>query len=354
MSDARAMAVYALDVGQGDMTCILPPDEAPVLFDCRDDWVALRFLKSRTKPIMRLSAVVVSHLDWDHIAGLKQFLEQFEGTVDRIYIGDDRDVREGTEGAVTAKELLDYVVEGAEKKRWILRPSAVGDTSIAKGNDWSIDVLAPTQAVVIANHRSAAGLGPNRLSMVLRVRMGDSAVLIGGDAPLATWAEIPQESLSAKVFRIPHHGGRLDGGSQASANVMTNQDLYRAIKPDAAILSLGTNNRWGHPNEDSIAPVMGGACRLLCTQVTPHCEPHIGKNTRRLLESALRSEHFVEVPWRHLTDKNRPVISPKEVPCVGAILVRMYASGAFHVLPEADGTHDRFIRGWARRLCQAN
>lgn len=68
------LKVFFLDVGQGDCTFVVPPsgESAPILFDCSDAYVAERFVANHD--IADLAAVVVSHLDQDHIKGLLPFL----------------------------------------------------------------------------------------------------------------------------------------------------------------------------------------------------------------------------------------------------------------------------------------
>src|SRR5690606_17966065 len=66
---AESLGVYFLDVGQGDCSFILSGSgEEGVLFDCADSDVAQKF--ATDKGLRELHAVVVSHLDLDHIRGM--------------------------------------------------------------------------------------------------------------------------------------------------------------------------------------------------------------------------------------------------------------------------------------------
>ena len=342
--------LFALDVGQGDASLILLPDShAPILFDCADDWVVNQFMDNWG--IRHLSAVIVSHLDRDHIGGMEGFLRNFTeagGRVAKVFLSEDRHVEEATPGAILAKSLIDYVITEAETGRWAVYPVTVSDAPIASGSGWSVRLLAPSQETRLALARSGQR-APNLLSGALRLEVGENAILVGGDAPLRTWASLPSADLRARVFRIPHHGGALtDGGVPEGWGP---DRLYDSIGPDVAILSVGKGH--DHPNPDWISPVAGRhGCRLLCTQVTRRCEPTMGGQPSGLRASAIRSPHFAEPPWRHLDDRDRPRRDRYEIPCAGTVLAELSGNGEVRVLPQADGPHQRLVDGWLSPLCR--
>ena len=118
------LGIYFLDVGQGDCSFVVGPDggaKGAVLFDCSDAYVAERFVKDHG--IRHLTAVVVSHLDRDHIGGLLPFLRNFLGAggqVGGVYISIDRDVKSLSQ---TSAELLDQCVDWESQKKLSLAPS---------------------------------------------------------------------------------------------------------------------------------------------------------------------------------------------------------------------------------------
>ena len=349
---SRSFGVYALDVGQGDATFILPPDEhAPILFDCRDDHVALRFVEDWK--VRELWAVVVSHLDWDHVGGLETFLKEFSGPVHRVYLSTDdpeRPLRDSDPGARGAKALLDYIVSEAQKGRWTLYGTTVPESPVASGGDWSVRLLAPRQELKLALARDG-GSTANNYSAVLRLELAGHAILIGGDAPLRTWASIPTKDLSARVFRVPHHGGAIDDGGRPEGWDV--HRLYKEVGSEVAVVSVGTTNSYDHPHPSWIEPISGGdACRLVCTQVTARCEPGVARRDPSLVTLALRSDHFAEPPWRHLSARGAPRRDRTEVPCAGTVVAELRDNGDLRVLPARDGPHKRLVDGWKRPLCR--
>lgn len=353
---SEGLGVYLLDVGQGDASIVLLPDDRAVVFDCRDSLVVGKLLSHWE--VEEIAALVISHLDWDHIAGALSLLLERPEQVRRVYLSADRDISEDHDQAKKAKELIDHLTHGARgsdgiPKRWDLIPTCRHPEPIVRGPGWSVHLLAPEHAGVLDQGRTGNWEDPNRRSAVLRVQMAENVVLIGGDAPLATWAEIPQEERRARVFRIPHHGGALDGS--VIPDGWSVQHLYQKVNPTEAVISVGTNNPHGHPEPEWVKPITGGACRMLCTQVTERCHPTItGEHDllRKLVLDELR-DYFPEPPWRHLTDTHRNVKSGmKEVPCAGTVVVRIDDNGDVRVSPSAEGKHAEVISLWEQPLCR--
>lgn len=377
MSDGPAVVVQFVDVGQGDATIVFPPDGAPIVFDCGASGHEV-VNQLRFNGVDRLRAVIASHLDLDHIGGMATVLDAFRGRIDTVYFAPDRDISPDTEEAKTAKELADSIYEGDGESWdlvWVQRQAA----PVAYGEGWSVRLLAPRAKNQQRTHRTGEWEDPNRYSAVLRVEHAGNVALIGGDAPLATWAETPEEELVAQVFRTPHHGGALtDGGVPKGWSA---ERLYKVVEPETAVVSVGTNNDHGHPEiETWTKPLVGRVgCDLLCTQVTGRCHPPFARqddplplfDNRKERLAAIQqarerwvpdrhggSFHFAEPPWRHYSvrksgqlgtsRKDRP-----EVPCAGTVSVRLGADGSVRIDPDPESAElDARIRQWREPLCR--
>ncbi len=344
MNDTRKLGIYMLDVGQGDATVIVPPEGEglPVVFDCRDDYVVHKFLDHCE--YHELDSVIVSHLDWDHIAGVRQLLEREDLETRHVYINVDRDITDTHPNAVEAKALIDCVDAGDRQGKWTQFGATAHPHPICSGKGWSIEIVAPRHRKVTERERKGKWEDPNVLSVVLRVQMGPNIVLIGGDAPLVTWAEIAD--LNARVFRVPHHGGALsDGGIPEGWSA---KRLYDEMRPDVAVVSVGTNNQPKHPSPEWIAP----ACthgRLLCTQVTPRCQRDVVEYADGYRDDVLRKASLVEADWWHLRDRYGAGKKRQGVPCAGTVAVTLY-SGRMRVRPLVQ-KHDQVVGLWEHQLC---
>lgn len=362
------LAVYMLDVGQGDCTIVLLPDDRVVIFDCADDHVLRKILDGWKTP--GIAAFVLSHLDQDHITGALQFLRGWTRPIDGVYLSTDRDVGGDHDSAKRAKALLDYVEEqsrdeGARRRRWELLPNTRDLKHLASGQGWSVTLLAPRHGQAIRREREGEWEDANRYSSILRVQAGPSAMLVGGDAPLRSWSELSRAELKAEVFRIPHHGGALDDGGVPAG--WSARHLYNEVGAATALLSVGTNNAHGHPDETWVRPITWGACRLLCTQVTARCHAPLeilgsdGKMVRDPAEIDTQRKRVIteqnqwtEPQYRHLTDKRGRLEKGRlEVPCAGTVAVKLYLDGRVEVLPSRGGDHERIVDDWEHPLCRA-
>ena len=111
-------------------------------------------------------------------------------------------------------------------------PSA-GDT-FALGNA-TVQVLGPV----------ISSTDPNNMSIVVRVVYGDTSFLFTGDAEREEEQNILDAGFSVQstVLKVGHHG---------SAN-STTYPFLREIMPEYAVISVGVNNSYGHPTEDTLS-----------------------------------------------------------------------------------------------------
>ena len=82
----------------------------------------------------------------------------------------------------------------------------------------------------------------NNESVVGMLVYGDFAMLLTGDAESTIEKNMVAgygSQLQAKVLKAGHHGSKTSSSS----------DLLKAVAPEAVIMSLGTNNQYGHPHE---------------------------------------------------------------------------------------------------------
>ncbi len=212
-------SVLACDIGQGDAILVRSAG-AVALIDAGPEPDRLTRCLSRVG-IDHIDLLVLTHYDLDHVGGVPALLGRV-GTV-----------LHGPSSEAADDELIGDLVD-AGARALLARAGLQGTLGEAR---WS--VLWPRAD----NRAFSAG---NDSSVALDVRGGGvPSALFLGDLSAS-----PQRSLAASgvlrppyaIVKVAHHGSAdQDAG------------LYRAAEPAVALFSVGADNDYGHPREETLA-----------------------------------------------------------------------------------------------------
>lgn len=218
-SDLR---VTFLSVGQGDAAVVELPRGGVMVIDGGGlpgdfdpgERVIAPFLRSRK--ILRVDVLVLSHPQLDHFGGLAYLAKHFAPA--ELWSN-------GTRSASTAFARLDTALAEAGVRRVTLRR----DLERIFG-DVRAQILHPT---------TLDGLGVNDASLVVRLVYGATSVLFTGDIQHVAEAEMLHVGRvpATDVLKVAHHG---------SATSSTGSWLA-AARPRIAVVSSGEGNRFGFP-----------------------------------------------------------------------------------------------------------
>lgn len=225
LPDGR-LHLYALDVGQGDALLLRTPRGRAILMDGGPDPALLKARLGRFLPFWarRLDLVIATHADSDHLTGLIEALKEYR--VDAVLQGPS--VREDALGEAWRQALAD---------QGLAPQVAVRGTRIRIDEGATLEVLHPPggEALHLAQ-------GDNAQSVVVRVTLGRCKMLLTADAEADVerlWLA-ERLPLQAAVLKVSHHGGRN----------ATSAELLNAVAPQIALISVGAENRFGHPDEE--------------------------------------------------------------------------------------------------------
>ena len=218
----------ALDVGQGDALLLRAPG-ATVLVDTGvPDADVLRLL--RREGVERLDLLVVTHAHLDHVGGAPDVLSALPVDVVWMHpVPDDLDVV--AEHHATLRE--------AERRAVPIRGPPPG--AVVRIGSLVLEVLGPPPGRPYDWTRSEL----NNMSIVLRASVdGVGSVLLAGDAEREAQADLLtrwREQLRADVLVVPHHGSRTSDPA-----------LLAAVGAHTAVISVGRDNRHGHPHPEIV------------------------------------------------------------------------------------------------------
>lgn len=245
---ARYMQV---DVGQGD-AALLADGRRAVLVDVgpADSYEMLRVLRHEG---LFVEAVILSHLDEDHAGALDTLLAS-EVEIPAVIVSTRAALEEPTQAVQDALERMEadgvamYTVERGD------RITVCGAT---------IDVLSP----------DGTRSGSNECSLLLHARLEDVTFLLTGDL---TQDSEPETVPQADVLKVAHHGSKNS----------TSEAFLAQAAPQLALISVGANNRYGHPTERVLSALESAHARVLRTDES-------GGITLWLKDGAYRAETFL-------------------------------------------------------------
>lgn len=201
--------VYFLDVGQGDMTLIkkgstcIVIDTGPKNYNSNYNITDSHIKFMHSIGINNIDLLVISHGDNDHIGNATYLLNNFK--VKKIMIN------EGKINSLESKLPKDKIIKKYNNKI----------------NFYKI------------NHKLFDNENSN--SIVNYLNAYNIKFLFMGDASIETELDIISKyNLKADVIKIGHHGSKTS----------SDKKFINTTNPKYSIISVGKNNRYGHPNKE--------------------------------------------------------------------------------------------------------
>lgn len=227
------LTVHYIDVGQADAALVECGGEAMMIDggNVADSSLVVSYLKDEN--IDDLKYVIGTHAHEDHIGGLAGVLSQY--TADNVLCSQD---------SYTSKAFKNFKKYAEEQGKEITIPK-VGDTMTLGSSE--IEILGPV--------RSSDDL--NNMSIVLKITYGNTSFLFEGDAEYDEEHDILESGadISADVLKVGHHG----------SNTSTSYSYLREIMPAYAIVSVGRDNDYGHPHDDTISRLRDAGAEIYRT-----------------------------------------------------------------------------------------
>ncbi|MDY7040141.1 MAG: ComEC/Rec2 family competence protein, partial [Chloroflexota bacterium] len=225
------LTVLFLDIGQGDSALVISPDGQTMLIDggnsSRDaNEVIIPALHAHGYG--QLDYLVATHPDQDHIGGLVTVLQE-------IPVG--HAMLTGQEHTTQTYEAFLLEISRLKNAGQLTPIQTRRGTSLELDPALKVEVLAPGDDVVETTDT-------NNASIAIRLTYGAVSFLFTGDAEdeEEDWILNRGGSVRSQILKISHHGSQT-GTSDAWLN---------AVSPEVAVISVGADNRYGHPSSQVI------------------------------------------------------------------------------------------------------
>lgn len=217
--------VYFCDVGQGDGIFIRSPKGLDIVVDGGPDDKILSCLSNHMPFWDRtIELVILTHPHEDHLSGLIPILKRY--TVLSFY----------TENSSSQTPSYQELTKLIDEKKIVKKNLMAGDRLILKDGVSLLTIWPPVFDQVVDQGKT--DLDANSLSLVELLTFGNFSALLTGDAVSFSTQRIGR----VDVLKIPHHGSSKNLGEEALA----------AIGPKLAVISVGQNNRYGHPAKETL------------------------------------------------------------------------------------------------------
>lgn len=234
---AGTLTVDVLDVGQGDSILLRSPAGKAVLIDAGEEKndVAEQL---RALGVTELAMAVATHPHADHIGGMNAVLQAIPA---KLYLDS---------GLPHTTATYSTLMQTVEQKGIPYKSAAVGQSYTLDGGI-RLTVLGPESSPV---RGSRSDLNAN--SVVIRVTNDQDCLLLVGDAELETEARLLEAGVQpCEVLKVAHHG----------SNFASSEAFLRAVKPKIALISVGEDNRYGHPGEEAVARLSAAGATIYRT-----------------------------------------------------------------------------------------
>ena len=262
----QKLRIFFIDVGQGDSTLIITPDKKTVLIDGggSDSFdvgkkVLLPYLLDRR--ILKIDYVLISHFDTDHCGGILTIMEKVK--VKNIIISEQAEHSENYE---RFKKLMIH------KKIRLIEVKKGDKIKIERYSEFKI--LFPTSRLLSENPL-------NNNSIVTQFNYNNFKMLFTGDIEKLAEQQIlkaEKAEIRADILKVAHHGSKTS----------SIPEFIKAVKPKIALIGVGKNNTFGHPNQQTIKNLENIKCRIYRTDLQGEIIIKIDQKGRMNVKSKLK------------------------------------------------------------------
>jgi len=224
LSQSPSLEVNFFDVGQGDAIFIETAQGQQILIDGGPGNVILEKLAKELPFWDRtIDLIILTHPELDHLSGLIEVLKNYQ-VENILWTGVVREtaVYQEWEKAIKAEGAKIFIARAGQK--------IISGKSI-------LEILCPFDEIEEEIFKDS-----NNTSIVAKLVFGNTSFLFTGDIGKSQEKEIISrgEDIDSDVLKVPHHGSKTS----------SSEEFIRGVSPEIAIISVGKDNKYGHPHQE--------------------------------------------------------------------------------------------------------
>ena len=233
VTGGEKLTVHYLDVGQADCTLLECGGEYMLIDggNIGDGQKVISYLQNMG--VEELKAVVCTHAHEDHVGGLPAVLAVYP--VKQVF----------APTKTYASKVFDDFLYYTDQQRLEVTIPAPGDTMTL--GQAKITVLGPVKSYAETNDTS----------IVMKVVFGETSFLFTGDMEVLAENDMLDSGADVKadVLKVGHHGSDTSTGYRF---------LYE-VDPTYAVIPVGEDNKYGHPNDIVLSRLSDAECTIFRT-----------------------------------------------------------------------------------------
>lgn len=238
---SNQLRIYYLDVGQGDGSVIVTPDQKVILMDTGLSKGRLKVVDALLKlGIDHVDLMILSHPHDDHLGGAEAILNTMPVKTIAVFKG-----IYSPEETLALNELIQLAT--AKNTKTLYWKKGDGENWGGTHDPLTLKVLFPPENYDADN--------ANDESLVCEINYHQVAFLFTGDISSSVECDIiKQVTGDNMIMKVPHHGSGSSSG-----------DDLLSLPIGFGIIQVGQNNRYGHPNDKALSRLASAGIPILRT-----------------------------------------------------------------------------------------
>ena len=245
----KDLRIHFIDVGQGDSCLIITPNNKKVLIDGGEGKPEVLLSYLLDKRIKNIDYIIISHFDSDHCNGLLEVIKNLN-----------------IKNVLISKQV--YFSEEYKNIANIINSKKINVTFVKQGDKLAIDKKIELEIFYPVEELEYEDLNNN--SIVTKLKYNSFSILFTGDIEKSEkdlLDKYKNGELESDVLKIAHHGSKTS----------SSKAFLETVKPKIALIGVGNNNSFGHPNNEVLERLENINCKIYRTDKMGEIEIRVNK-----------------------------------------------------------------------------